>query len=188
MADMPAATRRSPSPSDMALGVGVVALAGVLAWQASLIPASPLYARVGPTLFPWIIVTMLGLLGVALTWQGFTGGWPHDEEAGAFDRRGFLYMALGLLANLVFIDGMRVGVEPAVVPFPKLGFILASTLQFTLTARAFESTKPVRDLLIGFAVAVVAYVGFDQVLGYRIGSGLVEDRIQAALAPALGGR
>ena len=174
MADMTAASRRPPSPSDMAIGLGVVALAGVLAWQASEIPASPLYARVGPTLFPWIIVTMMGLLGLALTWQGFAGGWPHDEEAGAFDPRGFFYMALGI--------------EPAIVPFPKLGFVLASTLQFTLTARAFESTKPVRDVLIGFTVAVLAYIGFDQVLGYRIGSGLVEDWIQAALAPALGAR
>jgi putative tricarboxylic transport membrane protein len=180
--------RSGPSWSDVGLGLGVVALAGVLAWQVMSIPASPLYARVGPSLFPWIAVSMLGLLGLALSVQGFRGGWAHDEASGTFDLRGCLYMSLGLLANLLFIDGMQVGVEPAVIPFPKLGFIIASTIQFVLIARAFESERPLRDIAIGFGVAVLAYIGFDQLLGYRIGSGLVEDVIQAGFARFSGAR
>ena len=45
---------------------------------------------------------------------------------------------------------------------------------FVCTARAFGSDQPIRDAAIGFALAVVAYVGFDRVLGYKIGSGIVE--------------
>jgi putative tricarboxylic transport membrane protein len=57
---------------------------------------------------------------------------------------------------------------------PKLGFIISSTILFVCTARAFMSTQPVRDAAIGFTLAILAYVGFDRVLGYKIGSGLIE--------------
>ena len=54
------------------------------------------------------------------------------------------------------------------------GFIIASTLLFVCTALAFGSRNVARDAAIGFALAFVAYVGFDRVLGYKIGSGLIE--------------
>ncbi len=54
------------------------------------------------------------------------------------------------------------------------GFIIASTLLFVCTARAFGSRNVLRDGAIGFALALVSYVGFDRVLGYKIGSGLIE--------------
>lgn len=69
-------------------------------------------------------------------------------------------MVLGLVLNVALID--------------VAGFIIASTVLFALTARAFGSRQGVRDAAIGFALATVAYIGFDRVLGYRIGSGLVE--------------
>jgi putative tricarboxylic transport membrane protein len=171
------------------LGLIVVVFAGILAWQTMAIPSSPLYARVGPTLFPWVVVTLLAGLGVALAVQGLRGGWAHDEELGDLDFAGGAWMLAGLAANVLFIGGMDLSFTafgttvPLVVP--QLGFILASTIQFVLTARAFESRKPLRDVSIGFALATVAYVGFDQLLGYRIGTGIVEQWIQAAAA-ALG--
>lgn len=176
--------RRPPAWGDVMLGLVVVAWAGILAWQTSLIPSSPLYARVGPTIFPWIVVTMMAALGVALAVAGLRGGWPHDDELGEIDWTGGLWMLAGLIVNVVFIGGVNLELDlfgtqiPVVVP--QLGFILAGTLQFVLTARAFESENPLRDLAIGFVLATLAYVGFDQLLGYRIGTGLVETWIQAA--------
>ncbi len=61
-----------------------------------------------------------------------------------------------------------------VILIDDIGFILASTLLFLFTARAFGSRQLVRDAIIGFLLAVVAYVGFDRVLGYKIGTGLIE--------------
>ena len=58
-----------------------------------------------------------------------------------------------------------------------IGFILAGTLLFVFTAKAFGSNKLTRDALIGFALALVSYVGFDRVLGYKIGTGLIESLI-----------
>jgi putative tricarboxylic transport membrane protein len=57
------------------------------------------------------------------------------------------------------------------------GFILASATLFVCTARAFGSARPLRDAGIGFAVALIAYIGFDRLLGYQIGDGLIENLI-----------
>ncbi|MCA3600465.1 MAG: tripartite tricarboxylate transporter TctB family protein, partial [Methylobacterium sp.] len=54
------------------------------------------------------------------------------------------------------------------------GFILSSTLLFACVARGFGSRKLLRDALIGFGLALISYVGFDRILGYKIGSGLIE--------------
>ena len=55
-----------------------------------------------------------------------------------------------------------------------LGFTAASTVLFMLVAYGFGSRKPLRDAAIGFAVAIVAYLGFARLLGVNIGAGLVE--------------
>jgi putative tricarboxylic transport membrane protein len=70
---------------------------------------------------------------------------------------------LGLALNVALIE--------------RVGFILASTALFACTARAFGSVRPVRDAAIGFLIALAAYAGFDRMLGYQIGSGLIESLI-----------
>ena len=52
-----------------------------------------------------------------------------------------------------------------------LGFIVAATTLFFCVARAFGSDRPLRDLGIGLAIAVVAYLGFDRLLGISLGLG-----------------
>jgi putative tricarboxylic transport membrane protein len=71
-----------------------------------------------------------------------------------------LWVGGGLIANLILID--------------EAGFIIASTIMFAMVARGFGSRNWPRDLGLGFAIALVAYVGFDRLLGYKIGSGLIE--------------
>lgn len=145
---------------DLALALGVVLLAAIVGWQTTRIAGDAIYARVGPTVFPWIVTGMLAVLGVLLTVHALAGGWSHEEDPGELDLPSFGYLLAGLLANVMLID--------------VAGFILSSTIMFVLTARAFGSASPVRDVAIGFALAFVSYVGFDRVLGYQIGSGLIE--------------
>ena len=150
---------RQPVWNDVAVGLGVCTLALVIGWQTTLIPDNAVYAKVGPKIVPWLVTGMLAVLGAALTFHGWRGGWEHDD-AGAPDYTSLGLMVLGLVLNVALID--------------VAGFIIASTVLFALTARAFGSSQGVRDSAIGFALATVAYIGFDRVLGYRIGSGLVE--------------
>ena len=103
---------------------------GGLAWQITVIPANAVYARSGPTVIPWIATGMLAVLGVLLTVQGLRGGWEH-ERPGSLNASGLGWLLSGLALNVTLI-----GVA---------GFIIASTLLFVCTARAFGSRRLLRD-------------------------------------------
>jgi len=152
-------TGHGPAWGATAVGLAVLTLAAVLAWQTAVIPGNAIYAQVGPKVIPWIATAMLAVLGVLLTLWGLRGGWAHEEH-GPPNLQGGAWLLLGLALNVTLI-----GVA---------GFIIASTLLFVCTAQAFGSRNPLRDAAIGFALALIAYVGFDRVLGYKIGSGLIE--------------
>lgn len=155
-----------PAWGEVAIGIGTVLFAAVVGWQTLEIPTGAIYAQVGPKAIPWIVTGLLAVLGTMLAVQGLFAGDPEpaeDSEFGHLDPAGAAWLLLGLALNVALID--------------RLGFIIASTVLFVCTARAFQSRKPLRDTLIGFAVAFAAYVGFDRVLDYKIGSGLIESLI-----------
>jgi putative tricarboxylic transport membrane protein len=155
-----------PAWGEVAIGIGTVLFAAIVGWQTLEIPAGAIYAQVGPKVIPWMVTGLLAALGTVLAIQGMFGRNADEadtDEAVAFDLAGGGWLLLGLVLNVALID--------------RVGFILASTALFVCTARAFRSARPLRDALIGFAVALVAYVGFDRVLGYKIGSGLIESLI-----------
>jgi putative tricarboxylic transport membrane protein len=56
-----------------------------------------------------------------------------------------------------------------------LGFVVASTLLFACVARAFGSSRPGRDIAVGFAIAALTYYGFAGLLGINIGAGVFRD-------------
>lgn len=143
----------------------MLALSILLAWQAWVIPGSASYAQVGADVFPWIVAAMLFVLGALLMLHALRGGWSRDIEdapEGA-DWKSLGWVALGLFVNVATIEA--------------IGFILASSAMFVLIARGFGSVRPLRDGAIGFALALVSYVGFDRILGYKIGSGFIESLI-----------
>ena len=155
MTDKPVSNR-----PHLIVAAGILVLAGVSVWQSLVIPRAALYAAVGPEVAPWAVTALLALFGTLLLIDALKGGWAADQDGTLTERSAFLTVLAGLLANLVLIDFA--------------GFILASTVMFTLVARGFGSVRPVRDAAIGFALAFVAYVGFDRVLGYKIGTGWIE--------------
>ncbi|RTL66305.1 MAG: tripartite tricarboxylate transporter TctB family protein [Hyphomicrobiales bacterium] len=151
--------RRSPAWGDTTVGFAVIAIALVCAWETSVIPTNAIYAQVGPKVIPWIATGMLGVLGIALSIEGLRGGWEHEAH-GELNLRGIGLLLLGLFLNVALIG--------------TAGFIIASTILFLLTAMSFGSGRLLRDGLIGFALAFVTYIGFDRLLGYKIGTGLIE--------------
>jgi putative tricarboxylic transport membrane protein len=145
---------------DLGIAIGVIFLGLISGWQTTLIPQSA-YASVGPRAFAWATSVMLVGMGLLLIKDALMGGWSREtDDFGEVDWQGGGWLVAGLIANVALIE--------------TLGFILTSTLLFICTAKAFGSRKLTRDALIGFALAFVAYVGFDRVLGYKIGSGLIE--------------
>ncbi|MCC7346862.1 MAG: tripartite tricarboxylate transporter TctB family protein [Variibacter sp.] len=167
---------RGIAAPELGLGIGLLMFSGLVFWQIVQIPVSPLYAKIGPTVFPYVSGVGLAILSCFLIAEACMGGWQPDEEKEVpLDWRALLYVGLGLIANVSLITW--------------LGFTLASTVMFVLIARGFGSGRPLRDALIGFAVALASYFGFAKALGVNIGAGLVEQRLEAMLAvlfPSLG--
>jgi putative tricarboxylic transport membrane protein len=144
------------------IGGGLLLLAGVMVLQIWAIPHSPMYATVGPTVFPYATAASLAALAVLMLVQAARGGWqPEEESAIALDGKALAYVLAGLLANVALITWA--------------GFTVASTVMFVLIARGFGSETPLRDAAIGFVVALAAYFGFAKALGVNIGAGLLEN-------------
>ncbi|MBM3532579.1 MAG: tripartite tricarboxylate transporter TctB family protein [Alphaproteobacteria bacterium] len=150
------------SSGAIAVAIGFVIVGLVVAYETSQIALTPLYAKVGPKVFPSLVAGGLILLGLALLWDAWSGRWKAEDadESAPIDWPALGWLGFGLLFNVVLI-----GV---------VGFILASTVLFAAVARAFGSVKPARDLAIGFVFAAVAYIGFAKLLGINMGTGLVE--------------
>jgi putative tricarboxylic transport membrane protein len=159
--------RVRPDPADLGAGLFVLGLGGLAVWQTLVVPASPLYAQVGPTLVPGLVAAALLVLGALLTASALRGGWSAGieevAEAPSANPRSLALLLAGLLANLVLIG--------------PLGFTVAASAQFVLVAAAFGSRAHLRNLGIAIAVSLGAYTLFVQVLGVNIGAGLVEGLI-----------
>lgn len=153
--------RSGPAPAETLIGLGLLALAALVLWQAAAIPTAAMYAKVGPRIFPYIAGGALALLGALLAVQGLRGGWQTEEERDVpVDWRALAYVAAGLLVNVVLI-------VPA-------GFTIASVAMFVLVARGFGSHRPGRDAAVALGFALVAYFGFAKALGVNIGAGPLE--------------
>jgi putative tricarboxylic transport membrane protein len=162
------AARPRPPIGETIIGAGVLVLAMIMFWQTMSIPVSPIYAKVGPTVVPMMTAVALGMLGVLLLIDAWQGGWQSEEEKAVTpDRAALLWIAAGLVLNVVLIG--------------LLGFTIASIILFVCVARAFGSNRIVRDAVIAAIFALVAYFGFATTLGINIGSGLVESAIERVI-------
>lgn len=145
------------------VGAGVIALSLLVFYQTTQIPVTPLYSKVGPTVIPYITAGGLLLLGLLLVTQALRGTWGEtdaEKDAQPPDRVALGWLLLGLALNVALIG--------------YFGFVIASTLMFVCIARAFGSARWPRDLGIGLALALLAYLGFQHLLGLSIGAGVLE--------------
>ncbi len=155
---MPQPPRTGPATAETLIGLGVLALAGLVLWQSAAIPTAAIYAKVGPRIFPYLAGGALAVIGAILAIQGLRGGWqPAEEREVRVDWRALAHVVAGLLANVVLI-------VPA-------GFTVASVVMFVLVARGFGSARPGRDAAMALVFALVAYFGFARALGVNIGAG-----------------
>lgn len=150
------------APAEALIGLGLLLFAGLVLWQTLTIPVSPMYAQVGPRVFPYITTTGLAVFAILLLVQAARGGWqPDDEKEVALDWRAVAFVTAGLVANVALIG--------------PLGFSAASTVMFVLVAYGFGSRRPLRDAGIGLVLALAAYFGFAKALGVNIGAGVIEN-------------
>lgn len=154
--------RHRPIAGEVAAAGALVVIALGALWQTAVIPTSPIYARVGPTLFPWIASSGLLVIAVLLLVQALRTGFGVEESL-TVDWRSLAWVAAGLAANAALIG--------------TAGFVFAATALFACVARGFGSTHFLRDAAIGLFIALGSYYGFEKLLGVNIGAGILEGLI-----------
>jgi putative tricarboxylic transport membrane protein len=155
------------------IGIGLLAVAAAVLWQTWAIPVSPLYSKVGPTVFPYMTATGLAVLAMLLIVAAARGGWQPDEEKETpTDWKALAFVVAGLVANVVLIQ--------------PLGFTAASVVMFVLVCHGFGSRRPLRDGLIALVLALAAYFGFARALGVNIGAGYIENVLNVGVDIVLG--
>jgi len=163
-----------PAVGETIIAAGVLVLAAVILWQTAIIPVSPIYAKVGPTIVPYITALGLAVLGLLLLYSALKGGWqPEEEKEITPDRPALLWVIAGLTLNVLLIT--------------YAGFTIASVVLFVCVARGFGSKAILRDAGIGAAFALIAYFGFAQTLGINIGAGILENALNGLFGLEPGG-
>jgi len=163
-----------PGIGETIIAAGVLVLAAVITWQTAIIPVSPIYAKVGPTIVPHITALGLAGFGLLLLYSALRGGWqPEEEKEITPDRPALLWVTTGLALNVLLIS--------------YAGFTIASVVLFICVARGFGSKAILRDAGIGAAFALIAYFGFAQTLGINIGAGILENALNGLFGLEPGG-
>jgi putative tricarboxylic transport membrane protein len=153
-------------PGQLAMGIGALIVAAVLAVGAAAIPSDAGYAGVGPNFLPWVVSAALGLCGVMLIREVLTGGYRQMEEpsgAARGDWRALAWVSAGVLLNASLIT--------------TIGFILSCSLCFVLAVRGLRASegKPIGDLrqtvkdaVTGIVIAAPVYWLFTKLLAVNL--------------------
>lgn len=141
-----------------AIALGLLALAALVAYDASTLQATQIYASVGPRAVPYVVAGGLSICGVLTAIAAFRGVFPAREP----DHWGpVAWIAGGLLFQILAIAYGG-------------GFILATAVLFAATSRAFGRKALAVDFLIGLALGTGVYLLFTKVLTLSLPQGPLE--------------
>jgi len=160
--------RRGFAVSEVVVGVALLALAGVILFDAQRLAPGSIYG-VGPGAAPVIVAAGLVLLGLATVLAAWRGGAAENETgetaaAAKPDSVGVLAILVGLAA-LIAVIGLGGG------------FVIATTALFSATAWAFGARAPAAaraSIATGFSLSVAIYVAFTKLLSLSLPQGPLE--------------
>jgi putative tricarboxylic transport membrane protein len=135
----------------------LAALAAVLVWDASRLPAAAMYG-VGPGAMPAVVAVGLALLAIGNLIDALRGNLPPRESA---DSKPVLLILAGL-ALLIAIIGFGGG------------FILATSALFVATSAAFGRRAVLVDAGIALVLTTLIYLAFDKLLTLSLPAGPLE--------------
>jgi putative tricarboxylic transport membrane protein len=154
--------------AELALALGVVVLGAVVIWQTTEIRLTPINSRVGPRVIPYIIGGGMMITGIWLAIDVLrghaaspTGGEDSEDADPALPTD---WVTVGILSASLFAY---------LVLIERAGFVIASTVLFFGAAFGMGSRRYIRDLVIGFALSLAAYVLFTEGLSLRLPEGIL---------------
>jgi len=139
--------------AEVAYGLGLAAAGVALGVMTQDIRVPKIHAKVGPTVFPWLVAGGLVLIGLSLAWRN----WRRRPEAQPRDLLALAILAAGLLQQILLVAWA--------------GFVPTATLLFAAVATAFGRRRPLVDLAIGLALALAVYLIFTRLLGLALPAG-----------------
>jgi putative tricarboxylic transport membrane protein len=151
------ASPKRVDPAGIVIAVALAALAVVLVWDASQLPATSMYGM-GPEAMPMVIAAGLGLLAIGNLVDALRGNLPPRES---MDPKPVL-MILGGMALLIAIIGFGGG------------FILATSSLFVATSAAFGRRALLTDVVIALVMSTLIYLAFDRLLTLSLPAGPLE--------------
>jgi putative tricarboxylic transport membrane protein len=159
--------------AELALALGVVLLGAVMIWQTTDIRVTPINSRIGPRVIPYVVGAGMTITGIWLAidiLRGRVAAPAGGEDAEDVDPtlptdwRTVGILSASLIAYLFLIE--------------RGGFVIASTVLFFGAAFGMGSRRYLRDLVIGFALALAAYLLFTEGLSLRLPEGILPlDRV-----------
>lgn len=148
----------SRSVAGLLIGLGLIAIAAVIAVDAMHMRVPPVHAKVGPRLFPLLVSCGLALSGAAIAWQAWTRAFLVEAQDTDWGAVAIIAAGLVLQINLL---------KP-------LGFIPAAIILFMSVSFAFGSRRFLRDGVVAVVLATVTYLAFTRLLGLQLPAGLLK--------------
>lgn len=160
--------------AEILLGLGLIGLGIFFAVGTTAIKVAPIYANVGPTVFPWIVAGALILLGSIFTIQAWRKkrhgqlpkpgpipgqGYPATPAVPPSDWRALLLISAALLFQMAL--------------FKTLGFVVTAIVLFMAVAYGFGSRRLLRDGVIAVVLAFIVYFGFTRGLNLQLPAGVL---------------
>ncbi len=153
--------------AEVAVALCVVAMGIVILIETQDIRVPKAFTSVGPRVVPTIVGWGLIVVGAWYAIEVLIGK-TAVPAADAEDADPTLPANWGVLAGLAATLLLYAFLmKPA-------GFVIASTVLFTLSAIVMGSRHFLRDLVIGLAAAVLTYLVFSEWLGIRLPPGLLD--------------
>jgi len=148
---------RRPDGAAFVIALVLAVIAAIIIWQTSLMRVPPIQARVGPTVFPYVIAAGLILLSIGTAVSAFRGQFPAREK----DNYGpMLWIIAGLLGQM-FLIGWA-------------GFSIGTAILFAFTAKGFGRGPLWQTIPIGFVLAFVIWFIFSRGLQLSLPMGPIE--------------
>ena len=116
--------------------------------------------------YPLLVLSGLAITICLFIWTAlrpFRATRPAPAPASTAPARPTRWWAIALISAAVVLDLLLI---------ERAGFVIASTMLFWLTARAFDATHPLRDAVFALALSIAAYVVFVRLLQLSLPAGI----------------
>jgi putative tricarboxylic transport membrane protein len=141
----------------LVIGLGLIAIAAVVAVDATNMRVPPIHAKVGPRVFPYLVSIGLAVAGAIIAWQAWTRRFVTEEQE--TDWGAVAIIAAGLVVHMNVLK--------------PLGFVPAATILFVSVSFAFGSRRYLRDIIVAIVLAVAVDLCFTRLLGLQLPAGIL---------------